>query len=106
MIKETHDADIFYKYKGVYVDLFPLEPLSEKLARKFVRKHQKLKDKAAFRSDISGFVVGHGEVFVTKSGILGEAGSRYLAERVNCFLFHRWSLKGATFLLPEVSKSI
>ena len=28
-IKETHDADIFYKYKGVYVDLFPLEPLSE-----------------------------------------------------------------------------
>lgn len=45
-IKETHDADIFYKYKGVYVDLFPLEPLSLRMARKFVRKHQKLKDRA------------------------------------------------------------
>ena len=51
VIKETHDADVFYKYKGVYVDLFPLEPLSEKLARKFVKKHQRLKDKAALEKD-------------------------------------------------------
>ena len=46
VIKETHDADLFYKYKGVYIDIFPLEPLSLKLGGKFVRKHQRLKDKA------------------------------------------------------------
>lgn len=51
VIKETHDADIFYKYKGVYVDLFPLEPLSKGLASKFVRKHQKLKDRVALEKD-------------------------------------------------------